>query len=175
MVKLRTAGEKLGKYELEKRHAIELEDYERARHKKNQMEQFRNEIYEEICVVQLLETNGVQIQLKKNQNNINLECFFKVCTKNDEISNEPDSKNVLSPVLTKNDKRTTSPNQLHHNQVSPLHMPRHQSPKMGSPSTGSPTNIQNRGSLRRRNKSAGAIVKSTYELYEEKPLPALRQ
>lgn len=61
MIKLRTAGEKLGKYELEKRHAIELEDYERARHKKNQMEQFRNETHEEVCVEQLLETNGVII------------------------------------------------------------------------------------------------------------------
>lgn len=82
---------------------------------------------------------------------------------------------MLSPILSKNcvEKRPISPNQLHTSQVSPLHMPRHQSPKSSSPSTGSPTNIQSRGSFRRRNKSAGA--KSTYEMYEEKPLPALRQ
>lgn len=59
MVKLRTAGEKLGKYELEKRHAIELEDYERASYKKNQMDQYKNEIFQEICVDQLLEYSGV--------------------------------------------------------------------------------------------------------------------
>lgn len=59
MESLRTVGERLGKYELEKRHAIELEDYERARQKKNQMDEFRTNAYEEICVEQLLENNGV--------------------------------------------------------------------------------------------------------------------
>nr|CAH7766447.1 unnamed protein product [Callosobruchus chinensis] len=160
MAKLRTAGEKLVKYELEKRHAIELEDYERASFKKTQMEQFRNEVYEEVCMEQLMEANGV-------------------CPKNDEssaddIDSNNQNKNLLSPVLTKNpsdSRRVSSPNQ-----TSPAHLPRHHSPKTGSPSTGSPTNIQTSrpGSFRRRNKSAGAIVKSTYEMYEEKPLPALR-
>lgn len=59
MLKLRVAGEKLGKYELEKRHAIEVEDYDRARYKKNQIDQYRNEIYEELHVEQLMETQGV--------------------------------------------------------------------------------------------------------------------
>lgn len=59
MENLRTVGEKLGKYELEKRHAIELEDYERARQKKNQMEEYRTNAYEQINVEQLLERNGV--------------------------------------------------------------------------------------------------------------------
>ncbi|XP_008195174.2 centrosomal protein of 104 kDa [Tribolium castaneum] len=157
MENLRSAGEKLGKYELEKRHAIELEDYERARHKKNQMDEYRTSVYQEFCVEQLLETEGY-------------------CPKNDECLDETDAcKNPLSPTLLRvsNDKRSNSP-QINQTQASPLHVPRHQSPKKGSPSTGSPTNIQTRGSFRRRNKSAGAIVKSTYEMYEEKPLPALR-
>lgn len=59
MENLRTAGEKLGKYELEKRHAIELEDYERARHKKSQIDEFRVATYQEMCVEQLLEVHGV--------------------------------------------------------------------------------------------------------------------
>lgn len=61
MESLRVAGEKLGKYELEKRHAIELEDYERARQKKNQMDEYRANAYEQICVEQLLEQNGVSV------------------------------------------------------------------------------------------------------------------
>lgn len=61
MESLRTAGEKLGKYELEKRHAIELEDYERARHKKNQMDEYRMSVYQDLCVEQLLETDGVSL------------------------------------------------------------------------------------------------------------------
>ncbi|XP_066262191.1 centrosomal protein of 104 kDa isoform X2 [Euwallacea similis] len=150
MLTLRTAGEKMGKYELEKRHAIELEDYEKANHKKMQLEQFRNEIFQQLGVEDLLEANGP-------------------CSKNDEcIDTNLENKNLLSPTMNiRNDRRSSSPNQM-----SPLHMSRYQSPKTGSPCTGSP--ILSRGSLRRRNKSAGAIVKSTYEMYEDKPLPALR-
>lgn len=59
MLTLRTAGEKIGKYELEKKHAIELEDYEKAHHKKEQLEQFRNDIFRELDVENLLEVNGV--------------------------------------------------------------------------------------------------------------------
>lgn len=62
MENLRGVGEKLGKYELEKRHAIELEDYERARQKKIQMDEYRANAYEEICVEQLLESNGVNFR-----------------------------------------------------------------------------------------------------------------
>ncbi|KAK5648675.1 hypothetical protein RI129_003567 [Pyrocoelia pectoralis] len=158
MEKLRTAGERLGKYDLEKRHAIEMEDYERARHKKKQMEEFRQETYTNLSVDQLLETNGV-------------------CLENDECGDDDSThKNVTSPTSRIADKRITSPNMTYLSQgpVSPLHNPRYPSPKTGSPSTGSPTNIQTRGSLRRRNKSAGAITKTSYEQYEEKPLPTLR-
>ncbi|KRT86104.1 hypothetical protein AMK59_820 [Oryctes borbonicus] len=56
---LREAGEKLGKYELEKKHAIEMEDYERARHKKNQMDEYRAYVYQNLAIEQLLEDEGV--------------------------------------------------------------------------------------------------------------------
>ncbi|XP_050305639.1 centrosomal protein of 104 kDa isoform X2 [Anthonomus grandis grandis] len=153
MLRLKTAGEKLGKYELEKKHAIEKEDYEKASSKKAQLEQFRAEVFEELGIEDLLEVNGI-------------------CPKNDEsvdTSSAAENKNLLSPTMVRFDRRSSSPNQHQLNSASPL---RHPSPKTGSPCTGSP--IMSRGSLRRRNKSAGAIAKSTYEMYEEKPLPALR-
>lgn len=56
---LRESGEKLAKYELEKKHAIEMEDYDRARYKKNQMDEYRGYVYQQINVEQLLEENGV--------------------------------------------------------------------------------------------------------------------
>lgn len=59
MESLRNAGERLSKYELEKRHAIEVEDYDRARQKKTQMEEYRKQIYKQLSVEQLLEANGV--------------------------------------------------------------------------------------------------------------------
>ncbi|XP_017773624.1 PREDICTED: centrosomal protein of 104 kDa isoform X2 [Nicrophorus vespilloides] len=158
MEQLKEAGGKLGKYELEKRHAIELEDYERASHKKNQMDEFRTGIYQQLNIDQLLEMKGI-------------------CPKNDEFADETDKQQPLSPSALRipDGKRSTSPSAPHiyHAPPSPLH--KHQSPKTGSPSTGSPTNLQHRNSFRRRNKSAGSIVKSTYEQYEEKPLPTLRQ
>lgn len=74
MESLRSAGEKLGKYELEKRHAIELEDYERARHKKNQMDDYRVGVYQELCVEQLLESEGVSTNMCRLQRRFDLNC-----------------------------------------------------------------------------------------------------
>lgn len=110
----------------------------------------------------------------------NFDNLTQVCPKNDECSDDVDTtRTLMSPTSLKiPEKRAPSPNStaLQQGQISPHHLPRHhQSPKTGSPGTGSPTSIQSRGSFRRRNKSAGAIVKSTFEQYEEKPLPALRQ
>ncbi|KAK9872526.1 hypothetical protein WA026_017991 [Henosepilachna vigintioctopunctata] len=152
MESLREVGEKLGKYELEKRHAIEQEDYEKARHKKDQIDEYRSTAYRDIHLDQLLETNGV-------------------CAKNDESSSK-----AFSPTFLKlpDGKRSPSPLIGTHSSMSPLHRTKQLSPKWGSPNTGSPTNLQTRGSFRRRNKSAGSIVKTSYEMYEEKPLPALR-
>ncbi|XP_025832846.1 centrosomal protein of 104 kDa [Agrilus planipennis] len=161
MEELRIGGEKLGKYELEKRHAIEMEDYEKARLKKNQSDDFRADLYKNLNINELLEIEGV-------------------CPKNDECLEDVDSaKKSVSPTQMKivAERQSSSPNTSHiyHGPVSPLHGNRnHQSPKNSSPSTGSPTSLQSKGSFRRRNKSAGSIVKSTYEQYEEKPLPALR-
>jgi hypothetical protein len=60
MEDLRTAGERLSKYELEKRHAIQLEDYERAKLKKAQMDEYRHTLYRFLEVDDLLEINGVR-------------------------------------------------------------------------------------------------------------------
>lgn len=78
---LREAGEKLCKYELEKRHAIEYEDYERANYKKGQMDDFRSYVYRQCNIDQLLEKNGVRnkIQLLTHVHVIFLciQCFVK--------------------------------------------------------------------------------------------------
>ena len=60
MEDLRIAGERLSKYELEKRHAIQLEDYERAKLKKAQMDEYRHTVYRFLEVDDLLEINGVR-------------------------------------------------------------------------------------------------------------------
>jgi hypothetical protein len=60
MEDLRAAGERLSKYELEKRHAIHLEDYERAKVKKAQMDEYRRTVYQFLEVDDLLEISGVR-------------------------------------------------------------------------------------------------------------------
>lgn len=52
-------GEKLGKYEVEKRQAVENEDYDKAKLKKVQMDEYRLQIYKDLNVKDLLEQTGV--------------------------------------------------------------------------------------------------------------------
>lgn len=56
-------GETLGKYEIEKRQAISMEDYDKARRKKAQMEDFRLKMYEHLELPKLLESTGVRLLL----------------------------------------------------------------------------------------------------------------
>lgn len=63
MTDLRTAGERLSKLELEKRQAISCEDYDRAKQKKAQLDQYRNTVYRFLEVDDLLEVNGVRLSI----------------------------------------------------------------------------------------------------------------
>jgi UvrB/uvrC motif. len=65
MQELRTAGERLGKLDLAKKQAIQQEDFTRAKRKKNEMEQFRNEVYLKLRISELLEPDGVGICISK--------------------------------------------------------------------------------------------------------------
>ena len=48
-------GEKLGKFEVEKRQAIESEDYDKAKLKKQQMEEYRDQMYRRLELSDLIE------------------------------------------------------------------------------------------------------------------------
>ena len=52
-------GEKLGKYEVEKRQAVENEDYDKAKLKKVQMDEYRLQVYKQLELYELLEMTGV--------------------------------------------------------------------------------------------------------------------
>ncbi|XP_023244502.1 centrosomal protein of 104 kDa-like [Centruroides sculpturatus] len=55
---LRKIGEKLGKYEIEKQQAVEAEDYDKARLKKQEMDEYRIKHYERLKLPELLEMEG---------------------------------------------------------------------------------------------------------------------
>ena len=52
-------GEKLGKYEVEKRQAVENEDYDKAKLRKVQMDEYRLQVYKQLEINDLLESKGV--------------------------------------------------------------------------------------------------------------------
>lgn len=59
VTQLRAAGERLGKYELEKRHAIENENFDRAKLKKQLADEYREQVYKALEIEDLLERKGV--------------------------------------------------------------------------------------------------------------------
>ena len=65
MISCVQVGEKLGKYEVEKRQAVENEDYDKAKLKKVQMDEYRLQIYKDLNVKDLLEQSGVSKQRSK--------------------------------------------------------------------------------------------------------------
>ena len=54
-------GEKLGKYEVEKRQAVESEDYDKAKLKKVQMDEYRLQVYKQLELHDLMELSGVNM------------------------------------------------------------------------------------------------------------------
>lgn len=52
-------GERLGRYEVEKRRAAEEEDYDLAKEKQQQMAQFRSRVYEQLQLHSLLDAELV--------------------------------------------------------------------------------------------------------------------
>ncbi|XP_069676060.1 centrosomal protein of 104 kDa isoform X2 [Periplaneta americana] len=189
MEDLRIAGERLSKYELEKRHAIQLEDYERAKLKKAQMDEYRHTVYRFLEVDDLLEING---PLAKND-----ECLEISMPGGKRPELPPPPRLLQVPGAPPGRDGGVPPSQsspaMHQSPVSPLHL--HSRPKSPAPPpcqhpktspTTSPTNLQPqgyqpppnnlRGSQRRRKPSGGqgTPARTSYEAYEERTVPALR-
>lgn len=55
---LKTAGERLGRYSLAKRQAVQQEDFNVANLRKEQIEMYKNSVFEKLQVDQLLEKEG---------------------------------------------------------------------------------------------------------------------
>lgn len=53
-------GEKLGKFEVEKRQAVENEDYDKAKLKKAQMDEYRLQVYKRLELQDLLGATTVR-------------------------------------------------------------------------------------------------------------------
>lgn len=167
---LRTAGERLGRYSLAKRQAVQQEDFIAARLRKEQIEMYKKLVYERLQVSVLLESSGA-----RTENDSVSEVYSQKPSLPSppslqdvaaSLANESSLAAALSPKSVHRDipvnepKSPKSPNMLHDLR---------QSPQLGcSPKRGSP----NTGSFRRRNKSA---PRSSYDDYDERAIPTLRQ
>ncbi|XP_051160531.1 centrosomal protein of 104 kDa [Leptopilina boulardi] len=176
MENLRKAGERLGKYELEKKYAIALEDYDKAKAKKAQAQKYRQQVYESLEIEDLLEVNGPleknNLSIVEEKETIPLEIYGTGA-----VSGSDDTNTLPRLTIPPNREGTISPTGPPHSQpISPLRQ-KNQSPDV----TSSPPNgvlerqRDYKGSLQRRKiKSAGPALRSSYEAYEERTIPALR-
>ncbi|XP_011351568.1 centrosomal protein of 104 kDa isoform X4 [Ooceraea biroi] len=173
MENLKKAGERLGKYELEKKYAIALEDYDKAKAKKAQAQQYRQQVYQSLEIHNLLEIHG---PVEKNNLSEDKESTSDTCTSNavalpDDVTSPP--RLVIPP---NRDGALSPTGPAHQPPVSPLRQ-KTNSPEVTDNATNGILERQsncNKGSLRRKTKSAGPALRSSYEAYEERTIPALR-
>lgn len=177
MENLRKAGERLGKYELEKKYAIALEDYDKAKAKKAQAQQYRQQVYQSLEIYNLLEVQGAVEKNNLSSTDDKEPISVDSCTTSSTTVVPDDITSPPRLVIPPNRDGALSPTgPAHQPPVSPLRQ------KSNSPDvTDSPTNGVlerqsncNKGSLRRKTKSAGPALRSSYEAYEERTIPALR-
>ncbi|KAH8405097.1 hypothetical protein KR222_001317, partial [Zaprionus bogoriensis] len=187
MTALRTAGERLGRYALAKRQAVQQEDFGAAKLRKEQIEMYRACVLKQLHVQQLLESDGVV-----SQNDQSCEVY---AGGKPSLPPAPSLQDVahalaeaaISPkeVVSKEEKPAmpeanstegagavvvASAAALHLHAKSHDELP--QSPRLPRTSRHSSPMSSRQGSLRRRNKSA---PRNSYEDYEERAIPTLRQ
>ncbi|XP_012160566.1 centrosomal protein of 104 kDa isoform X2 [Ceratitis capitata] len=204
MTALRAAGERLGRYALAKRQAVQQEDFTTAKLRKEQIEMYKTLVLKHLLVTELLEANGF---------NASNDMASEVYASKPILPPAPSLQDVaqalaeahyqtstMSPKSVQDDRSSTdgcslsggaalsAPNvsvaQTNTNDSGSLqanstlrksHDDIPISPKLSkgrSPSRHSSPMSSRQGSLRRRNKSA---PRNSYEDYEERAVPALRQ
>lgn len=101
MENLRKAGERLGKYELEKKYAIALEDYDKAKAKKAQAQQYRQQVYQSLEIYNLLEVHGVSSDFFEtfHQQNNNEKKMIQPVEKNN-LSSMEDTEQTSADTCT---------------------------------------------------------------------------
>ncbi|XP_068139975.1 centrosomal protein of 104 kDa isoform X1 [Drosophila tropicalis] len=199
MTALRTAGERLGRYSLAKRQAVQQEDFTTAKLRKEQMEMYRSTVLKQLQVQQLLETQGIE-----SCNDQSCEIYaggkpslppapslqdvahaLADAALSPKSQSQQDDKSSTDGSLgqTSNDSvitTTTAATPLVPTASFSTHVANAggwrkshdelpQSPRL--PSRHSSPMSSRQGSLRRRNKS---VPRNSYEDYEERAIPTLR-
>ncbi|XP_037819990.1 centrosomal protein of 104 kDa isoform X1 [Lucilia sericata] len=201
MSALRTAGERLGRYALAKRQAVQQEDFTTAKLRKEQIEMYKSSVFKHLLIDELLEKNGESVAA----NDMACEVYaskpiLPVAPSLQDVAQalaEAHLAATMSPKSAQDDKSSTDGNSStgglgnlsqtnHSNSISDnistlsaaslrkSHDEIPMSPKLNmrrSPSRHSSPMSSHQGSLRRRNKSA---PRNSYEEYEDRAIPTLR-
>lgn len=187
MTSLRGAGERLGRYALAKRQAVQLEDFNAACLRKEQIEMYRNSVFELLQVEKLLEKDGhnpdndVCSELYTSKPVLpsapSLQDVANVLMKSviqipfdppEPINSHTDLNSIANDSFDHGHQRKSSLSSLKsHSETtgSPLFNGINRSPKTASPTPSST------GSIRRRNKS---LPRNTYDDYDDREIPTLR-
>ncbi|XP_067620255.1 centrosomal protein of 104 kDa isoform X2 [Eurosta solidaginis] len=201
MTALRTAGERLGRYALAKRQAVQQEDFTTAKLRKEQIEMYKSLVLKHLLAKDLLEANGFNAA-----NDMACEVYASkpilppapsLQDVAQALAEAHYQTNTMSPKSIQDDRSsidgcssnsamgyggTLTANSATENvslqsnsSLRKSHDDIPGSPKLGkgrSPSRYSSPMSSRQGSLRRRNKSA---PRNSYEDYEERAIPTLRQ
>ncbi|XP_059485155.1 centrosomal protein of 104 kDa isoform X2 [Neocloeon triangulifer] len=146
MEELRRAGERLGKFELEKRQAISMEHFGKAKLKKAQMDDYREQVYNFLEIPVLLELNGYQL-------------------KNDAPVDTSKRRELPPPPRLRPKSRDPSPHAADNLHLKNGNIPNNA--RNGNMQF-SPPGVTTVASIKRRG------ARNTYEAYEERALPALK-
>ncbi|KAL5282042.1 CEP104 family protein [Megaselia abdita] len=187
MSSLRTAGERLGRYALAKRQAIQVEDFIAAKLRKEQMDIYRTAILKHLLVDELLEKNGLQSTNDVSNDIYSSKPMLPPAPSLQEVALGLTSDTLLYTKSSQEDKSSTDGNSsvstaggfsvnesLSHHIFMLKHPEIPCSPRLSacrSPVYSSPISSRH-SSLRRRNKSA---PRNSYEEHDERTIPTLRQ
>ncbi|CAF2436445.1 unnamed protein product [Rotaria sp. Silwood2] len=164
-------GERLARYEVEKRQAIENEDYETAQSKKDKMELYRAETYKQLQVLNLLDVvieGGEGTEFLKRLQEI----------ENNEQQHDNFNQESPRPLKQQNHGRTRNPVQIHRSPESAVSYV----PPTLQDSSASPlptvTNATHRTSVTVTGGGGGGYISPDYPKprtpYEDKVIPTLR-
>lgn len=173
MSALRNAGERIGRYSLAKRQAVQQEDFIAAKLRKEQMELYKKMVYSQLQVNVLLESNGML-----NANDSISELYAQKPTLPSPPSLQDVAGALSSDTTFAAAVAVSSPQMVRReNSNSEVRSPNsatdaRQSPQLNQHIGLSPRRSPNIGSMRRRNKST---PRSTFEDYDERAIPTLRQ
>ncbi|KAI4883085.1 hypothetical protein NFI96_011968 [Prochilodus magdalenae] len=119
---LQKVGERLGRYDVEKHTAIEREDYDTAKQKKEQMESYRLTVYQQLQLHDLLDMGQLQIQRRAEDGifSPNIQPLKPTMP----LSESPKRKKP-EPLLVQVDQVTPNPKSLQQKRPTPRTPPSH--------------------------------------------------